>query len=135
VADRAAAVAVEHRGALADLGRDGEALTEEQAFVATEIADDLDLGSDLGVALDEATDGGGKAGGEATGGQEGDLLLLLAHGNVRPWRAGRGGFRGTRIATKLPRLKRKTLAGGARGCVPLRHGARRARLDRPPRGR
>ena len=43
---------------LADLGCDDQLLAAQQARIAADIGDDLDVGITLGVALDEASDCG-----------------------------------------------------------------------------
>ena len=82
VADWATAVLVEDRSGCAHFGVDGDAVTLEQAFVATAIADDLDVGMELCVALNESADCGGEAGGEATCCEDGNFLDGLCFSHV-----------------------------------------------------
>ena len=72
VADRAAAVLLEHaregpRGGVDDDGRAGQ-----HAVVAVAVGDDLDVRQQLGVPLDEGAHRGGEAGRIPAGGQQGD---------------------------------------------------------------
>src|SRR5436305_1451244 len=65
VAQRAPADLVQQVGALAERGGDLDGSSGQQAGVAVEIPDDLDLRRERGVALDQATDGGRQARGQA----------------------------------------------------------------------
>ena len=79
VADRAAAVLVQHVGAGAHLGRDRHARAEQQALVAAQVTDDFDLRSELRVTLDQSADGGRKTRRKAASSQDRNFLFLLAH--------------------------------------------------------
>ena len=76
VADRAAAEAVQQVGARPHLRRDGKAPAREQAGIATDVADDLDVGRERAVFLDQRADRRGEAGSQAAGGKDGDRAGL-----------------------------------------------------------
>jgi hypothetical protein len=88
VADRRAAEPVQDRGLRAGLLADLYLVAGQQAVVAVQVGNDLDLRVELGVTLDQATNRGRQAGREAAGGQQGHttnshLQEHLSSGKVR----------------------------------------------------
>ncbi len=75
VPDRRAAVLVEYPRSGARFPGDRDGFAQQQAAIAAEIADHLDVRRLLRIALDQLGDGRGEAGGKATGGQHGDFVL------------------------------------------------------------
>ena len=68
VADGRATVAMQNPGMGADIRRDLIAVAQQQALVASTVADDLDTGIDLAIALDQPANGGTEAWGQAARG-------------------------------------------------------------------
>jgi hypothetical protein len=70
VADRRTTEPVQDMSLRTGLRADLDLVARQQAVVAVQVGDDLDLGVELGVTLDQATDRGRQAGREAAGGQQ-----------------------------------------------------------------
>ncbi len=126
VAAGATAVLVQQVGLGAHIGGHLDVLALEQALVATEIADHLDLGSDLGIAFDQPGYGAGQARGQAAGGEHCDF----AYGHGQP-RLSSGGMRRRSLGSAARRPAKTRANPGRRSALSA---ARRLRpAPGPPR--
>ena len=78
VANGRTAMRVQPIGILTDVSRDGDRITEQQALVTVDVANDLHIWVLGVVLLDEGTDRRGEAGSEASGSEHGHLLRRRA---------------------------------------------------------